>query len=334
MKFDVQTMAGGDSQLFRDARFIPQSAAIVLALVISCAVFDSLNAQELYKSRGADGEWIYSDRPPRDGATIEKRQLQPARSKPEVTVTHQVDGRVVSLTAVNQFYAPAELTLNVEEIRGLQYPDPEQQYRWLLAPRSETVLFTLDALEEGGAPFIRFEFKYLPGDPAALHRPTEAYRVPFAIASDFPVSQAYPDASTHATPDSYYAVDMAMPVGTDIFAARGGVVFDVASDNFRAGLDLTRDGPAANVIRILHDDGTYAIYAHLNWNTIRVQPGQRVSRGEYIADSGNTGFSTGPHLHFAVVQNKGMRNESLPVEFQGANTNAVSPASGMVLTAY
>ena len=332
MKFDERMMVGDDTILARDSRLVGYITALVL--VLSFAAFDSPRAQELYKYRGPDGEWIYTDRPPADGAATEKRELRPSRIKPEVTVTHQVDGRVVSLKAINQFYAPAELTLNIEEIGGLHYPETDQQYRWMLPPRSETMLFSLDALEEGDAPFIEYQFKYLPGDPDAVHRPTEAYRVPFAISNRFPISQAYPDGSTHATPDSTYAVDMAMPIGTDIFAARGGVVFDVASDNFRAGLDLTRDGPAANVIRILHDDGTYAIYAHLNWNTIRVQPGQRVSRGEYIADSGNTGFSSGPHLHFAVVQNKGMRIESVPVEFQGANENAVLPATGNILTAY
>ena len=125
-----------------------------------------------------------------------------------------------------------------------------------------------------------------------------------------------------------------MPIGTDVVAALSGVVFDVASDNFRAGLDFTHDGPAANVVRILHDDGTYAIYAHLNWNTIRVRPGQRVARGEYIANSGNTGYSSGPHLHFAVVRNTGMRTESLPVDFQGPNSRPVSPSTGAVITAY
>ena len=125
-----------------------------------------------------------------------------------------------------------------------------------------------------------------------------------------------------------------MPIGTDIMAARGGVVFDIAASNFRGGLDPVRDGPAANVIRILHDDGTYAVYAHLNTNSIRVRPGDRVQRGQYIADSGNTGFSTGPHLHFAVVRNVGMDIESLPVIFMGQNAASVVPASGMPLTAY
>jgi len=125
-----------------------------------------------------------------------------------------------------------------------------------------------------------------------------------------------------------------MPIGTDIMAARGGVVFDVAASNFSGGLDPERDGPRANVVRILHDDGTYAIYAHLNTNTIRVKPGDRVERGEYIADSGNTGFSSGPHLHFAVVRNAGMRIESVPVLFYGQNAERIVPATGAFLTAY
>ena len=88
------------------------------------------------------------------------------------------------------------------------------------------------------------------------------------------------------------------------------------------------------MVRILHDDGTYAIYAHLNTNTIRVKPGDRVERGQYIADSGNTGYSSGPHLHFAVVRNVGLRVESVPVTFLGANSVTVIPASGNLLTAY
>jgi murein DD-endopeptidase MepM/ murein hydrolase activator NlpD len=129
-------------------------------------------------------------------------------------------------------------------------------------------------------------------------------------------------------------VDIAMPIGTDIVAARGGVVFDVAASNFSGGLDPERDGPNANVVRILHDDGTYAIYAHLNTNSIRVRPGDRVERGEYIADSGNTGFSSGPHLHFAVARNVGMSVESLPVLFVGRDRSMVVPAAGQDLTAY
>ena len=77
-------------------------------------------------------------------------------------------------------------------------------------------------------------------------------------------------------------------------------------------------------MRVLHDDGTMALYVHLNWNTIRVVPGQRVRRGEYLADSGNTGFSTGPHLHFVVQRNEGGALVAVPLEFAGADRRPVT----------
>jgi murein DD-endopeptidase MepM/ murein hydrolase activator NlpD len=129
-------------------------------------------------------------------------------------------------------------------------------------------------------------------------------------------------------------VDFAMPIGTDVFAARAGIVFDVAAGSFTGGTDRSRDLRHANVVRILHDDGTYAVYAHLNWNSIRVRVGDYVERGEYIADSGNTGYSSGPHLHFVVVRNSGMSVDSVPVQFAGADQSPIAAGTGRVLTAY
>jgi murein DD-endopeptidase MepM/ murein hydrolase activator NlpD len=77
-----------------------------------------------------------------------------------------------------------------------------------------------------------------------------------------------------------------------------------------------------------------ALYVHLNWNTIRVVPGQRVRRGEYLADSGNTGFSSGPHLHFVVQRNRGGALESVPVEFAGPRGAAFAVVTGETYTAY
>lgn len=60
---------------------------------------------------------------------------------------------------------------------------------------------------------------------------------------------------------------------------------------------------------------TSAVYAHLQLDTVRAKPGQYVARGEYISNSGNTCFSTGPYLHFVVLHNVGKRSESVPVTF-------------------
>ena len=70
--------------------------------------------------------------------------------------------------------------------------------------------------------------------------------------------------------------------------------------------------------RILHEDGSMALYAHLKPEGVEVRVGQQVRQGQRIALSGNTGYSTAPHLHFAVQANGGMRLEAIPFRMFGA----------------
>ncbi|MER5476023.1 M23 family metallopeptidase [Streptomyces sp. NPDC002734] len=86
--------------------------------------------------------------------------------------------------------------------------------------------------------------------------------------------------------------DFAVPTGTKVFAAHEGTV--VKAGGWGAG-----DGPAyGNAIVVKHDNGTYSQYAHLS--KIQVNVGEKVNTGEQIALSGNTGNSSGPHLHFEI----------------------------------
>lgn len=334
MKSDARKMAGSESTSDSPRPGRCQPAKYLLLSAILLLLSGPVLAQTLYKYRGPDGEWVYTDRAPEEEESPEVRDLPTGEKDPEVNVEHRLVGRQIQLYASNEFYSPVEVVLALDILEDVKLPPPEQSMRWVLPPRSETELLQLDASDDYAAPYISYRFIYLHGDPEAVHTVDRPYRAPFAIANRFMVTQTFPIGITHVTRDSYYAVDLAMPIGTDIYAARGGRVVEVASTNYRAGSDPQEEGASANLVRILHDDGTFAVYAHLNWNTIRVKPGDDVERGEYIADSGNTGFSTGPHLHFVVLANRGLRLESLPVVFEGPSAAEVTPEMGIPLVAY
>ncbi|KMS67420.1 peptidase [Streptomyces viridochromogenes] len=101
--------------------------------------------------------------------------------------------------------------------------------------------------------------------------------------------------------------DFAVPSGTQVVAAHGGTVV-------KAGGNGAGDGPAyGNAIVIKHGNGTYSQYAHLS--RIDVKAGQVVKTGQNIAKSGNTGNSSGPHLHFEIRRTANYGSAVDPVSF-------------------
>ncbi|MFE5295110.1 M23 family metallopeptidase [Streptomyces sp. NPDC056632] len=101
--------------------------------------------------------------------------------------------------------------------------------------------------------------------------------------------------------------DFAVPVGTPVKAAASGTVV-------KAGPYGGGDGPAyGNAIVIKHANGKYSQYAHLS--KIKVNIGQKVSVGQQIALSGNTGNSSGPHLHFEIRTTPNYGSALNPVTF-------------------
>ena len=279
-----------------------------------------------YRYKDSSGQWVYTDRPPPPGHVSQSVALGGGGGVPlNMTVEPRSTDAGVALVAINQCQCIVEFAVKART------PDGEKLGRGTVPPQSERVLLEVAAAD--GPAEIRYEYGYVVGEPGAQHRPAQPYRAPFALTQRFQVTQAPPDAVTHVDPSSRNAVDIAMAVGTAVYAAREGVVINVAARHFRTGLNL-QSMDEANFVQILHNDGTYAIYAHLQLDTVRVQIGQRVARGEYIAESGNTGFSSGPHLHFVVLHNAGLRSESVPVAFAGSGGTSVTPRSGQALTAY
>lgn len=307
---------------------------VVLAVACSAAFAAPLPGQELYRYRDARGVWVYTDRPPDAAVDFERLPIERSEAEPVVELfeRERADGTYV-LVARNPFYGTVQIAFELLSTSNVAADVPQRGNR-ILDPRTDTELFPLQPVRRDVPLQLEYGFQYLHGRPGAKHAPEEPYRLPYALASDFVVSQAFPDTVTHADEANRYAIDFVMPVGTGVYAARAGVVIEVASEYFESGVDLATDGSRANIVRVLHPDGTMALYAHLNWNSIRVVPGQRVARGEHLADSGNTGFSTGPHLHFVVQRNAGGIMESVPIEFSGPGGRSIAVATGDRPTAY
>jgi murein DD-endopeptidase MepM/ murein hydrolase activator NlpD len=129
------------------------------------------------------------------------------------------------------------------------------------------------------------------------------YRLPYGDSVSYSVLQGYGSRLSHRGPE-YYTVDFGMPEGTLVYSAREGTVVNI-EDRFNLSCWLSDCGRYANFVEIEHPDGTIGKYFHLQQNSVLVEPGQWVGRGEPIARSGDTGYSTTPHLHFGVYRTSG-----------------------------
>ena len=163
-------------------------------------------------------------------------------------------------------------------------------------------------------------FKYLTelahGDYEAKHDDNYMYWLPFEHGTKHMVVQGYGGGFSHNRPFSYYAIDFDMEEGTKVLAARDGLVYDVKEDGSRGGKyeSMVKEG---NYVRIFHKDGTMATYDHLKKSGVEVEVGEKVKAGQLLGYSGNTGYSKGPHLHFAVfVASEKAIKKSIPTEFR------------------
>jgi murein DD-endopeptidase MepM/ murein hydrolase activator NlpD len=155
-------------------------------------------------------------------------------------------------------------------------------------------------------------FAFAPTD--AVHNDSTRYRLPLVLQIPHYVTQGVGGEFSHRSPEDYHAFDFVMPIGTPVLAARGGRVARVI-DGFREGGPDPSLSLRANVVIVLHDDGTFALYVHLK-EGIGIREGELVKPGQRLGLSGFTGYGVGPHLHFVVRRRTGpTTQESVPILF-------------------
>jgi murein DD-endopeptidase MepM/ murein hydrolase activator NlpD len=180
-----------------------------------------------------------------------------------------------------------------------------------LPKNSERIFATIPAYKISSVPKeIQFTYNFTLGNPRAIHDSLYRYSLPFPEENAYELIQGNNGKFSHNTPSSQYAFDFKMPVGTIVTAARGGVVGYVEED-FAVGGPEEKFLPKANSVLICHDDGSVGMYVHLKQNGALVEVGDPVYIGEVIGFSGNSGFSSTPHLHFSVL----IGDDSVPIHF-------------------
>jgi murein DD-endopeptidase MepM/ murein hydrolase activator NlpD len=160
----------------------------------------------------------------------------------------------------------------------------------------------------------------------AEHDYSQLYYLPYPEAPPRLLSNGIDGTTGHSGTDRF-AYDFVMPIGTPVLAARSGIVARVI-DGYTAGGIGEEFKYRANAVLVLHDDGTYAEYGHLNPG-VHVAMGDRVAAGDQLGESGNTGYSSGPHLHFSVrVRDGAVSSKTIPIWFRDAAGAVYAPVRG------
>ncbi|MDH4568192.1 DUF4124 domain-containing protein [Pseudomonas sp. BN414] len=278
-----------------------------LSLVLLLGASLPAAALTIYKYTDANGVVTYTDKAVSGAQVFVFRDRMVERLDLSVKLETKKHAAGETLLLRNELFAPVEVELRIDQADNVSGA-PDQPIRWVLAPRSSMRMATLAPADPSRPMRYKPKLRYAMGDPRV--QPV-VYRYPLPWqGGPFRLTQGANGRYSHFTPKGRYALDIAMPEGTPIVAARPGMVVKIENDQSGRG-----NNPSGNFVRILHDDGTMGVYLHLMRGSVQVREGQAVSIGERIARSGNTGNSTGPHLHFVIQRNLGLALESIPFDF-------------------
>ena len=295
-----------------------------LIILLLIAFHSTFIHADIYKYQDRHGKWHFSDKKPLSSiSSFEsfKQKTKVDKNKLPYLETKRANGKIHYI-AHNPLLAPVQCFLTDKETNN-------KFSMVVLKPLSSETLFK----QQNSRLKREVYFNYVLGDPET--EPTiTSILPPFIDYKPMRVSQSFNGKFSHSRRDNRYAVDISMPVGTKITAVKEGLVIHTKDDYAHSGISSPFFFDKANLVEILHDDGTFALYGHLLLGGVHVKVGDKVSAGQVIGLSGNTGYSTGPHLHFVIRYNDNGKTSAVPFKFLQTDNKPITPKAGAWLLPY
>lgn len=193
--------------------------------------------------------------------------------------------------------------------------------------------YTLTTIQGSRRIGYRLQYNFLFADPTHTVPDETLYLFPYEHGTRHRITQGWGGKFSHQGQNEY-AVDFDFDESTKVFAARSGVVVSIKTDAQIGGVNRSYKNDA-NYILIRHSDDTFGNYAHLQYQGALVEVGDEVHTSQLIGYSGNTGFSTGSHLHFDVrIPDISGTMMSIPFNFMDKKGDAITPQSGKTYYSY
>lgn len=212
----------------------------------------------------------------------------------DVNVFYEPKGTGYIMYADNNLFCPVSISLDLD-MQNLNFTGRDRRVFVIPARSYKFRLGSLRVSDHRLANRFLFRYNVTYGDiERKVYDTAYEYDLPYQKGEKFLLYQGYNGTFSH---QNQHALDFAMPEGTPVVAAREGIVFKVVQKN-NISCNEQACGQFNNYISIYHADGTIAYYAHIRYQGAVVKEGDIVKKGDMIAYSGNTGWSSGPHLHF------------------------------------